>query len=322
MSNELTTTNQPHASELIDKVVKELQKHLDEATKNGNLITKALVLARALRTLQSLCTPAVMEDMMALQGTVVGFRTDREKPKHGPVGYPVEIVRDVCIQAFLRGFDVTGNNINIIAGNLYPTKEGYENRLQNFPGLRDLQINLEVPEILDSKVALVGATASWLFHGRDGFIECVKSEKQDTRIPIKAEDYTTFDAIQGKAKRKLYAKIFERVSGMSFESQDNHETVDAETVTTVEPLPVVENQTKTKPRQSIPLDAAPEALPESIAADLHMSLDAVADLSQLTGNWKHWDQKAKNRTFTDGQKVTIRNAFSKRKAELEATVKS
>jgi len=323
MSTELIPAAQFDEIMVIDQTAKEAQRQIIQADQDGNQTVKALLLARATRKLQSLLNDTMMEDIMALQSTTLGFRTDKDRVQSGQPGYPVHVVRDVVIQALLRGFQVTGNQINIIGGNLYVTKEGFEHRLANFDGLTDLQMDFEVPDYSKAGTALVGCVCRWMYYGQPGQMDCTKGSRGDLRIPIRVNNGMGDDAILGKGKSKLLRKVFERVSGMSVSAIDDAGTVDAETVTTVISSVVETEPTETAtPRQAVPLvapanDVAPEPLPEPIAADLYMALDAIADAKQLRGCWEHWDQKAKNRNFSKGQIVTIRNAFSERKKFLE-----
>lgn len=72
----------------------------------------------------------VMERVfMPLMNTKVGFLTDRNgRPrKNGTVQplYTIPVVRDAIIDAVSIGLLPTGNQFNIIAERMYPTKEGY-----------------------------------------------------------------------------------------------------------------------------------------------------------------------------------------------------
>lgn len=321
MSTHLITIDEQQACDEIFAIAAEASILFYNTDPDANPLLAAISTANAIQRIRTRLTPNYLSGIMSLQGTKLGFLTDRENPKNGDKGYSVDVVRDVLIHALITDFRPTGNEFNIIGGNLYPTKEGFTRKLNKFPGFSDLDVVLTVPERVGPKLALVGGYATWRLNGRSGFVDSYKSELRDARMPIKMDDYSSDDQILGKAKRKLLSKVFEKVTGMALgDANEADQTVDAISVSSTSQVLLADTaaSTKAKPKQAIPLDASPEALPDSIAADLHLSLAGVADLTQLTGNWKHWDQKAKNRTFTDGQKVTIRNAFSQRKAELDA----
>lgn len=325
MSTELIPAAQFDEIMVIDETAKEAQRQIIVADQQGNQTVKALLLARATRKLQTLLNDTMMEDIMALQSTTLGFKTDKDRViSSGQPGYPIHVVRDVVIQALLRGFQVTGNQINIIGGNLYVTKEGFEHRLANFEGLTDLQMDFEVPEMTKTGTALVGCVCRWMYHGKPGQMDCTKGSRGDLRIPIRVNNGMGDDAILGKAKSKLLRKVFERVSGMSVSAIDDAGTVDAADVTTVVSSVVVNEPTETvTAKQAIPLgvsanDFPAEPLPEAIEADLHMDLARVTEETHFRNVWSNWMQKAKNRELSKGQITTIRDAFAKRKEELKS----
>lgn len=80
--------------------------------------------------LREALTEEVMDKVfMPLMNTKIGFMTDRTgKPdKRGNVKplYSRDVVRDCIIDAVIIGLLPTGNQFNILAERMYPTKEGY-----------------------------------------------------------------------------------------------------------------------------------------------------------------------------------------------------
>jgi hypothetical protein len=73
--------------------------------------TMASRMAAGIRALRAALTPEIMQDIMALQGSSLGFRTDKDKEG----GYPVEVVKECMIEAVLKGARVINNETNIIA---------------------------------------------------------------------------------------------------------------------------------------------------------------------------------------------------------------
>ncbi len=134
----------------LDAASKAANAQLIQASIDGNEMAKAIILSRAVQTLRSLMTDKIMDDVMLLMNSPLGFKTDRPpgaKDKEGrdiPL-YNKHQVRDVMVQALIRGFRFTGNEINIIAGQFYGTKEGYERLLDDLPGLTDLRVDVGVP---------------------------------------------------------------------------------------------------------------------------------------------------------------------------------
>lgn len=202
----------------LDETSKAANAQLIQAELDRNDMAKGLIMARAMKVLRSLLTEPVMADVMELQGSILGFRTDKDTSG----GYNREAVRDVLVQALIRGLRPTGNEINIIAGNLYVTKEGFERLLREFPGLTNLAISIGVPAIsqgASGETALVPCRASWNLLGVPDSIVCEKGADSDYRIPIRVNKAMGVDAIQGKAKSKLYRRVYERITGTAVASE-------------------------------------------------------------------------------------------------------
>lgn len=228
----------------LDRTAKAANTQLIEAGRAGNEMAKGLIMARAMKQLRGLLNQAVMSDVMELMNTPLGFKTDRDPSRRVKVGdkweeqkpYQLEVVRDVMIQALIRGLRPTGNEINIIAGNLYVTKEGFERLLREFPSLAKLSIEIGVPAMVGDG-ALVPCRASWELSGVSDMLVCEKSGDADYRIPVRVNAAMGCDAIQGKAKSKLYRRIYERLTGTAIASEE--EAADGDivegTAKTVEP---------------------------------------------------------------------------------------
>ncbi len=178
---------------------------------------KANKVAQAVSDLKTLLTNEYMAPIMNLQGNKLGFRTDKDK--NG--GYPVEIVKNCLIEAVLMGLQPTGNQFNIIAGNMYPTKEGCGYLLNNFKGL-SYKIVCGLPKVNQDKTsAAVDVNITWKLNGEE--------KTEVVPIPIKIDQYASVDSIIGKATRKGRAWLLSVVSGVEVtdgEVEDvNHKVV-------------------------------------------------------------------------------------------------
>lgn len=180
----------------------------------GEIFGPAFQRAEAVGLMRDMLTDEIMKPIMALQGSRLGFRTDkdRERNKDGGFGYPMTVVRDCMIEGILLGARPCGNEINIIAGNTYLTREYFLRVLREWPGLTDLVIKSCVPVIVGGE-ALVEVKATWKLDGRLDMIHCRKSEENDDRISIRVNNGMGTDAILGKADRKIGAKIWRRLTG-------------------------------------------------------------------------------------------------------------
>jgi len=211
----------------LDRTSQACSRQLVEA--GANEAVKALIVARSVKQFKSLLSDAVMTDIMELQNSPLGFRTDK---KDG--GYRMDVVRDCVVQAFMRGLRVTGNEINIIAGNLYVTKEGFERLLSELDGLVNLKIQIGVP-VTSEGGALVPARAEWVYHGVADGIVWEKEANADYRIPIRVNSAMGIDAIIGKAKSKVLRNIYARATGTRLAAEsDVDDAIDAVATEVVE----------------------------------------------------------------------------------------
>lgn len=180
---------------------------------------KAYLMAEGIRQLKTMLTDEYMQPIMALQGSRLGFRTDKDKE----AGYPMNVVRDCVIEGVLMGLQPYGNQINIIGGNMYATKEGIGYWLNNCKGLKH-EIVCGLPRLnADGKSAAVDATIKWTING--------ETNERIIPIPIRVNAMMGVDAIMGKATRKARAWLMSTVSGIEVVDNDV-EDQDARVVST------------------------------------------------------------------------------------------
>lgn len=186
---------------------------LDAAAKQGmfaqsvtNEFKKMFIMGGAMSDLRALLTPEVMKPIMALQNTPIGFLTD--KPAGG---YPVDVVRDCVIEAAFNGVSVCGNEFNIIASRFYPTKNGLKHKLRDIAGLYK-NVTPGIPKMVGENGAIVTMHVDWTFAG--------EHHEKDLTLAIRVNRGMGADAIIGKATRKVYAWLFEEVTGNSVNEGD------------------------------------------------------------------------------------------------------
>lgn len=192
-----------------EEIVKKINEHVTNYTSQKNLANfeKAYLTAESIKNLKALLTSEFMAPIMELQGTKLGFKTDKDRGKDGSKGpgYPEAVVKECIIEALLMGLEISGNQFNIIAGNTYATKEGLGNLLKKIPGLKHTIIT-SLPRInAEKSSAAVTATIKWDFNG--------ESCTETFEIPIKVDSWTSVDAVIGKAKRKARHWLWEKVTG-------------------------------------------------------------------------------------------------------------
>lgn len=211
---------------------KDLQKfeRLETVTKECQLAAletygkfeRAFRLAAGMRELQNLITDEAMQPIMALAGSGLGFRTDKDS--NG--GYPMAVIKNCLIEAVLRGLNPIGNEWNIISGRCYVTKEGLARLVREYPGMSDLALTLGVPKMSQSGGgAIVETSAAWKLNGKDYQLK--------REIPVKVNSNMGADAILGKATRKLLSAVYQQITG-SYQSIDG-EADDAAQVINVTP---------------------------------------------------------------------------------------
>ncbi len=207
-----------HKTEIMK--VEAILEECAELSTDVSHFARAFKTASALRALSKAMTSEMMNDIMELQGSALGFRTDKDRDG----GYPVEVVKECAIDCLLRGGHLAGNEMNIIAGRAYYTKEFFTRRLASFPGLTDLRLSPGVPAMATGG-ALVPYTATWNLNGRPDRIECLARKSadgsiDDERICVKVNSGMGADAILGKAERKIRARIYSRITGTNFGDSD------------------------------------------------------------------------------------------------------
>lgn len=171
----------------------------------GGSFAQELAVAQAIADLRKALTPELMAPIMHLMNTDLGFRCDRPNDKQGP--YELETVRDVFIEARIRGFRAVGNEFNIIAGRFYAAKNGLRRKVTTWPGLSAFRDGYDLPRLMADKGAVTKAWASWRLDGADDKLEC--------ELAIRVNNFMGADAIVGKAERKLMKRVHDRLAGWS-----------------------------------------------------------------------------------------------------------
>lgn len=193
---------------------KELSAALDGLAKTGLMcrdmeasFSKTILSARCMAKFKAALTDDVMDPIMSLQGSPIGFRTDKDKEG----GYPLTVVREVIIAAAMMGLMPVGNMFNIIAGRLYVTKEGFMFLLSGIEGLvYDVEFGLPKQSQGGS---VVHAHVVWSIKGGE-------KKSMDWDIPIRVNAGQGADAVLGKAMRKACAKLYNKITNSTLSDAD------------------------------------------------------------------------------------------------------
>ena len=183
--------------------------------------TRTLLTAQAMSELRALMTPELMKPVMELMNSDLGFLTDKDpkRPRwNNKLGrydevkpYTEEVVRDCLISGTLQGLSWVGNELNIISGKCYTTKNGLTALLKKLKGLQNLVISFGIPRLMAGG-AIVPVSASWIYNGVKGSLVGMEG-RSFIEIPVRVNDQMGSDAILGKAERKAKARIYAQITG-------------------------------------------------------------------------------------------------------------
>lgn len=177
--------------------------------KNIEGFQKAFMVSDAIGKLKEVLTPQYMKPIMNLQGNALGFKTDMDKKG----GYDEATVKNCLIEAVLIGIQPVGNQFNIIAGNMYPTKQGFKYLLDNIKGL-DYTVTKQLPRIKpDNSGAAVVCDIEWSINGGEKHTKSID-------FPIKMNAYMGADGVLGKADRKAFAWLYNKINGTEIPDGD------------------------------------------------------------------------------------------------------
>lgn len=197
--------------------------NLDIVNNVAGAFDAAIIVAR----LEAVLSDEVMEKVfMPLMNKKIGFLTDHDpnRPRNGvtPKPYSPAIVRTAIIDAASMGLKPTGNQFNIIAERMYPTKEGYTALLKNY----SMQHDLKYIFMFDSSTQ-PQSTPEW------DYIPCVIQYQLngETQKPFKytasinKKNGSNVDQMRGKAERKCKRAFYEYLTGNDLGDADA-DTVD------------------------------------------------------------------------------------------------
>lgn len=168
------------------------------------------------KQLRNILTDEVMTAVfMPLMNTKIGFLTDRtgKTSKNGqtyPV-YSLAVVRDALIDAISFGLQPTGNQFNIIAERMYPTKEGYTALLRRL-GVKYF-IDISFDKSTNANFAEIPCKISYEFNGEKNSFTIIATVKKDS--------YSSHDQLRGKAERKAKKQLFEYLTGCDLGDADD-----------------------------------------------------------------------------------------------------
>ncbi len=192
-------------------------------------VRRAVLLADGVEQIRQALTPEVMKRIMKLQGSRLGFQTDKDDDG----GYPETVVRECLIEGLLRGTFPFRNEFNIIAGACYITQEGYRRLVSEIPGLTDLEEASGVPGPHNGQTC-VRYAVRWRYNGVPG--QLTDGDGKAGRVfPVRVNKSMGVDAVIGKARRKALKAVYEQVLGSEHSLPDGDEPEETPAAAAAEP---------------------------------------------------------------------------------------
>lgn len=226
-------------------------------------VSRAVATAQAITEFQT-HVDVILDDILPLAGKSIGFQVDKQYPK-------VEI-RDAITEALMLGLEPTGRQFAVISGRLYIQKDGLRHIFRNFPGLSDMEV--QVNQDIELKVfkrnnkdwvsGHFPVEITYLFNG--------KASTFDTTCYATAfSNDTAMDAMRGKAERKGMMKLFEQLTGSRITMTDTDDLADVEGPVIVDAEVIVKTEDTEKA----------ETLADSLVKELE-SVESEGDLFDVS----------------------------------------
>lgn len=173
----------------------------------------AFVATAVVTKLRALLTNEVIENVFRpLMNTRLGFMTDRRptaKNPH-PTPYSNDVIRDAIIEGVTLGLLPTGNQFNIIAERMYPTKEGFTALLKKMGVKYVVSVGADSNRV--QGYAEMVCRVDYSYNGeKNGF---------NLTATVKKDDYSSPDQLRGKAERRAKKALYEYLTGCDMGDAD------------------------------------------------------------------------------------------------------
>lgn len=181
----------------------------------GDGFEKTFKLSRAIQELRKyvLSNKNILDTIVSLQGSSLGFRTDKDNAG----GYKPEEIVDAVIEAVFYGAKPTGNQFNIISKKCYLTREYFRDKLNNYSGLI-YDFAFPVPTMHGDGTATQRVKITWSLNGE-------KTNEKLLEFSIRVNANMGADAVLGKAERKSGKWLLEKLNNTGYPDSDAGEIV-------------------------------------------------------------------------------------------------
>jgi hypothetical protein len=197
------------ASELvpIEKIAADLQSAADKygpsALSTVAAAAKCFQLAEGVRLTRELVKQS-LPYVKHLQGSRLGYLTDRDPGKTDKPPYPDTVIAECLTEALLKGARWTDNEINILFGSVHYTLAYWRRIVGELPDVSDLDISTGVPKLFDGG-ATVDIAAKFKISDKPVEMRRV--------FTVRLTSGMGADGAIGKATRRMLAAIHHRVTG-------------------------------------------------------------------------------------------------------------
>lgn len=172
--------------------------------------------AKAMSLIEKALTDEIMKDFMSLMGSSHGFKADRPN-KNDSTFYSIDEVRKVMIDGFLKGAKCVGNEINIITGECYLTKNFYDRKIKQLKTVKGFKGNIGVAVMASERTAVLPGVAEWIevATGEVHTLELTdqRPDGHDFRIMVNAWKGSSPDELHGKGESKLWRRAYKQMTG-------------------------------------------------------------------------------------------------------------
>lgn len=163
--------------------------------------------------LRNFLTDDIIENIFRpLMNTRIGFMTDRRPTTKNPNPHPYsnQVIRDAIIDGLTIGLFPTGNQINIIAERMYPTKEGFTALLKKLGIKYVVSIGADTNRV--QGYAEIPCKVDYMYNGEKNSFTLMATVRKD--------EYSSPDQLRGKAERRAKKALYEYITGCDFGDAD------------------------------------------------------------------------------------------------------
>ncbi len=211
-------------TEVMNKLITDVQQLATNLTN----YERSMAYGYYLNEIRNQITGKALDLVKNLMNTGLGFKTDRNPKdpncKNKEI-YSDDIIRDCVTQAIMHGLYIHGNEFNILGGNFYATKEGLERIVNQNPNLERSVKDIGKGFKQNPENGIWGLSFEYDFklkekqEVKDSIVVYVRGKQGNYDIP--------FDAIMGKARRKLLKTIYNKMTnGFWLEDADDVDDIE------------------------------------------------------------------------------------------------